>query len=131
MKAALAEQRAVNLPNLKIATHAISEWAELQPVWQMLVEASECSFFLTTSWIETWLETFGPHLNPSILIAENEGAVAGACLVAGRRVGLGFLTATGISINAAGEPSTDTTYTEFNEILSLPGVGASGCRGGG
>src|SRR5580700_10693401 len=53
---------------IKVVAHDSSQWESIRPIWSELVEASKCSFFVTAEWIETWLEVFGSHLDPSILI---------------------------------------------------------------
>ncbi len=106
---------------IKVVVRDGSDWAKIRPVWSELVEASSCSFFLTTEWIETWLEVFGSRMDLSILIVEKRGQAIGACLVVTRRPAGGFLSMRRMSMNASGEPAVDTTYVEFNDILSRTG----------
>ena len=106
---------------IKVVAHDSSQWESIRPIWSELVEASKCSFFVTAEWIETWLEVFGSHLDPSILIVERLGQPIGACLLVMRRPARGFLSIRRMSMNASGEPASDTTYVEFNDILSRAG----------
>lgn len=102
-----------------VTSYPASAWPMVAPIWSELVAASQCSFFLTREWIESWLEVFGPSLRPSILLMEDAERVVGACLLVRNRRGL--LPFDRIWLNASGEKPNDTTYIEYNNCLSLPG----------
>ena len=105
-----------------IAVHPWSGWKQVAPIWSDLFSVSGCcSFSLSETWVETWLEVFGEQLQPSILIFESGGQAMGACLLANAKTIHGFLRIKRLSVNASGEPSADTTYAEYNDILSRPG----------
>lgn len=114
--AALQDRRAT------ISIHPWSAWQQLAPIWSELVAASGCcSFSLSETWVETWLQVFGPQLQPSVLIFESDRRAVGACLLANAKTMHGFLRIKRLSLNASGEASADTTYSEYNDILCLPG----------
>jgi CelD/BcsL family acetyltransferase involved in cellulose biosynthesis len=99
-----------------------AEWPQVSQLWERLAGASpHTSFFLTTAWMETWLQSFADVVEPSLLVFESGGAAVGACVIVAsrrRRALLGFRR---LSLNAAGEPDDDTTYIEFNTLLCHPG----------
>ncbi len=105
-----------------VAVHPWSAWKQVSPSWSELLVVSGCSSFsLSETWVETWLEVFGRQLQPSILIFEGEGQVVGACLLANAKTPHAILRIKRLSLNACGEPGADTTYAEYNDILSRPG----------
>src|SRR6185295_12538951 len=105
-----------------VAIHSWLAWRQIAPIWSELVAASECcSFSLSEAWVGTWLEIFGAQLQPSILIFESEGQAVGACMLANAKTAHGFLGIRRLALNASGEPGADTTYAEYNDILSRPG----------
>jgi len=108
---------------LTMASHPWSAWKQVAPIWSEVFAESECcSFSLSETWVETWLEIFGAQLQPSILIFfENGGHPVGACLLANAKTSHGFIGIKRLSLNASGEPGADTTYAEYNDILSKPG----------
>lgn len=113
--AALARELAINV-------YGRSAWPSVAPVWSELAAASpNCSAFLTEAWIGTWLEIYGPDLDPSILVFESAGQPVGACLLVRSRRSRALLPVDRISLNASGEAAADTTYVEFNDLLCRDG----------
>jgi hypothetical protein len=54
---------------LATQSHPWTEWPRWSAAWsQVHAAAAEASFFLTTDWVETWLDVFGPVLQPRILV---------------------------------------------------------------
>jgi hypothetical protein len=105
-----------------ISVHHRSAWARVARIWAELVEASEqSSFFVSEAWIETWLEIFGPRLDPSILIFEIGGQPVGTCLLVRAKSRLAGVPIKRILLNASGEAAADTTYSEFNDLLCRSG----------
>lgn len=99
----------------------MAEWPRLAPVWADLYRQSGSrSFFLTEEWTETWLETFAGRLKVSILVFESEQGPAGICLLTEctRRP---LLRLRRLSLNAAGEAVSESTYIEHNNVLCRPG----------
>jgi Acetyltransferase (GNAT) domain len=106
--------------HIKVAPAAA--WPDISPLWQGVAGASpHSSFFLTTDWIETWLESFCDLVRPSILVFESGRSAVGACLVVSTVYRRALFPIRRVSLNAAGEPAKDTTYVEFNDVLCRPG----------
>ena len=116
MRLALIERK------VNTAAYSWSQWRSLSGTWSALAsECPECSIFLTANWIETWLEVYGPHLNPSLLLFQSGEQTVGACLVSKGNSRSAMIPVQRISLNATGEPPQDTTYSEFNDVLCLEG----------
>ena len=97
------------------------EWPEFSKQWSYLREAAKASFFLSSEWIEVWLETFGEMLDTNILVFEMGALTVGAMLLSCSKRGIKVFPIRRFSLNAAGEAAADTTYTEYNSALCLPG----------
>ena len=102
---------------LTVAVYPQSAWKQIAPVWAELVEESDCSFFLTVPWVETWLEFYGRTMKASILLFSNGNEPVGGCILSEGYPGPFYVPIKRFSLNTAGEPSADTTYVEFNDLL--------------
>jgi CelD/BcsL family acetyltransferase involved in cellulose biosynthesis len=112
---------AVANPELRVVERPAAAWPDVAPLWSELVSVSQCSFFLTTAWVESWLEVFGTQLHPSILTFTSGSQVVGACLLVNSRPGFNPFFIKRVSLNTWGESATDTTYVEFNNLLTRIG----------
>ena len=107
---------------LTTRTYGLSAWPEVAPVWAELERhCPRASLFLSEVWVETWLETFGPGLDVSILVFEAAGSAVGACLLVSSRRWSAMVPVRRISLNASGEADSETTYIEFNDLLCREG----------
>lgn len=125
---AVAGPALVEAPELKLEVHAAAEWPRLAPVWAELYRRSGSrSFFLNEEWTATWLETFAPPLNVSILVFADANGPTGICLLTESRryAALGIRR---LSLNASGEAASESTYIEHNDILCRPGSQAPVAR---
>ena len=105
---------------LERTIEAASNWPAFAPRWKKLSEDSDCSIFLSPLWIETWIETFGSVLQVSLLSLRSDDLDVGACLLVNTPPSI-TQPLRKISLNASGEPATDTTYVELNDVLCRPG----------
>ena len=111
-----------NPDKLTIRTHRWAEWPGLAALWQSLETSDPASsFFLGTQWIDCWLSTFGPSLEPAILTFHNStGDAVGAALLVRREAPLG-LGITTWHLGAAGENVDDEVVSEYSGPLCRPG----------
>ena len=112
---------------LEVQSHPWTEWPRWSAVWSQVHEAaSEASFFLTLDWVETWLEVFGPALQPRILVfSEGDPAaprVVGICLLSIQGHKVGPLSERRVHLNASGEAEADEVCSEDNALMCLPGA---------
>lgn len=102
-------------------TYSHHQWNQIAAVWDALVAAARPSFFLTREWVETWIEVFGPSLNPRIIVFDRGGNPIGACLLVERTHWRRFLPMRRVHLNCAGENEADSACIEYNRLLCLPG----------
>lgn len=107
--------------DVRLRTFPASEWRKYSAKWSQLAAAVSASFFLSSEWIEVWLETFGSMLDTNLLMFEVGSLTIGAMLISCSKRGIKVFPIRRYSLNAAGEESADTTYTEYNSALCLPG----------
>lgn len=97
-------------------------WPEVAPIWEHIHNSyPEASIFLCREWVDCWLETFGPSLKPELLAFRHEDEIVGCCLLVWRTRLVSGIPLRQVYLNCAGEDLADTTYIEFNSLLSLPG----------
>jgi CelD/BcsL family acetyltransferase involved in cellulose biosynthesis len=93
--------------------------AETERLWTELEPRAAASFFLSWSWIGTWLETGG--IAPKIVVARSGSRIVGLGLLGEarrRRFGLSWPSA---SLNEAGTPELDGIMIEDNGFLAESG----------
>ena len=106
---------------IQIEPHRSNEWASVAPIWRELAARSGASFFLTSEWVETWLEVFGEQLDPRLLVFVEAGEPVGACLLVRRLHWRKFIPMRRLHLNCSGEDHDDGTCVEYNRLLCLPG----------
>jgi hypothetical protein len=100
-----------------------TEWTTVAPYWESLWHRSTSqSPFLHPAWVEAWLETFGPSLQPVVLVATAEvGDIALGCCIMTRRVEyVRGMPIRRVYLNTAGENAADDVCVEYNDILATP-----------
>ena len=107
--------------SIDVQQYSAEQWPLVEPLWSELVIAATPSYFLSSSWMKLWLEVYGRSLDSKILVFEASGTPVAACVVSSAKSSLTRLALRRITLNASGEPSADTTYVEFNNLLSRPG----------
>jgi len=112
---------------LEVQSHPWTEWSRWSPVWSQLHEgAAEASLFLTTDWVETWLEVFGAALQSRILVFSEgdpkESRVVGICLLSIQTQWAGPIRVRRAYLNTSGELEADEVCSEDNALLCRPGA---------
>lgn len=100
-----------------VSLEPLPAWDELEGLWRDLEERADTSFFLSWTWISTWLDTISRR--PELLIARVDGQVVGLALVLSRLiirhrvmpVWTAFLNQTGVE-------EQDVITIEYNDILT-------------
>ena len=106
------------------ATHVFpwSEWTQVAPRWQALVEKSNIlSFFVTTDWVTAWIDTFGSQLEPEIVFFGDFTGDFAACILVRRSERRGPVSVRRVYLNTAGEDEPDETFLERNTLLCAAG----------
>jgi CelD/BcsL family acetyltransferase involved in cellulose biosynthesis len=95
----------------------------LEQIWRDLDETGSHSFFLTWTWIGTWLKTLPPSIRPMLLSATRAGELAGLALLTPRRGRLrGLIPVRQAWLNATGDPAFDCLTIEHNGF-AVPDAG--------
>ncbi|HXT97428.1 MAG TPA: GNAT family N-acetyltransferase [Polyangia bacterium] len=107
---------------VRVEVHPWTAWPRWSATWAELaqVTAPRAGFFLGPHWIETWIQIFGPQLQPRILVFHRDGGAAGICLIVSRRERRGPVPVRRLYLNAAGEDEADETCLEYNRLLCRP-----------
>jgi CelD/BcsL family acetyltransferase involved in cellulose biosynthesis len=89
----------------------------LKQDWLILESKSNSNFFLSWSWINTWIETYQPELR--ILRAYRKGEmVAIAALVLKRQRRYLLINSRTLHVHQTGDPDKDQIWIEYNGILA-------------
>lgn len=95
----------------------ISDVNALEQEWLKLEERSDNRFFLSWSWIGTWLNTFAP--NASILRVFADNTVIGLAIVTvSEQKRYRLLKSMQLSIHETGDPLFDQLWIEYNTFLT-------------
>jgi CelD/BcsL family acetyltransferase involved in cellulose biosynthesis len=100
-----------------------TEWTTVVPYWESLWHRSTSqSPFLHPAWVEAWLETFGPSLQPVGLLATTEAGddALGCCIMTRRVEYVRGMPVRRVYLNTAGENAADDVCVEYNDILARP-----------
>jgi CelD/BcsL family acetyltransferase involved in cellulose biosynthesis len=110
-------------PNgVEVTVYPAHAWKQVEQGWTELARASPyASFFLGVEWTASWVEVFGPALDPEILLFHADGKVVGACLLVSRVEFRGPFPVRRIYLNTSGEDDADSPFIEYNNLLCLAG----------
>jgi CelD/BcsL family acetyltransferase involved in cellulose biosynthesis len=98
------------------------DWATVAPHWQRLVRTVPVpSPFLSEAWVRTWLDVYGPQLQPEVVLFHADSAPVGCCLLTRRLAGWGPPRRRQFLLNTAGEDPADEVLVEYNDLPCLPG----------
>ena len=107
---------------ISVRVYAGADWPRIAPVWTKLAEISpHRSFYLSVEWVAAWMEVFGERLQAQILVFDEQGEEVGVCLLIRTVERHGPFRVSRIYLNTGGEPQSDRTFMEFNNILCLRG----------
>jgi hypothetical protein len=107
---------------LAVRKYSWRDWPEIAPVWAALFDPDCFSIFVSDRWVATWMEVFGPSVQPSILLFADGKDVQGACLLVHSKRTFGPVMIRRVSLNTSGEAVSEATYPEFNDILCRRGA---------
>jgi CelD/BcsL family acetyltransferase involved in cellulose biosynthesis len=120
MNVLLDPQMSVAGNTLTARTFDWRDWDTVQPAWSHLAEVSHGSVFLSPEWTGIWLQIFGELHKARIVVFENSSEAVGICILSESKTGPNVLPLRRLSLNAAGESRSETTYIEFNDLLCKP-----------
>jgi len=102
--------------------YSLEAWTEVAPQWQALAEScAPVPLFVGVDWVGTWLEIFGPSLQPRLWTCRSGGELVAACVLVERRESRGPVPVRCVYLNTAGEDPGEDVCAEYNQVLVRPG----------
>jgi len=100
----------------------LAEVSSLESVWQDLESRSERAFFLSWTWIGSWLETFAEH--PLLVeVTDPHGRIIGLGLFSeARETRKKIIRAKQLRLHETGDPDQDVITIEYNTLLAERGM---------
>jgi CelD/BcsL family acetyltransferase involved in cellulose biosynthesis len=87
-------------------------------LWRRLEEGSDVPFFVSWTWIGTWLACVPGHIRPLLLTATRGGETIGAAILVPRRERRrGILNVRQLHFNTTGDPALDCIWIEHNGFV--------------
>ena len=105
---------------LPVTTHIVQQFsaADLQAEWCELLGRAEHSFFLSWTWIGTWLTSLPAASQPRLLRARAGERTVGLALLGSRQVRRhGIIRSSGLHLNTTGIEAFDDITIEYNALL--------------
>ena len=93
-------------------------WTALADDWSALSQASVPAHFVSTTWIETWLDVYGRDLGTELWTLREDGALAGASLLTTRHERRGPVPVRCVYLQSAGADPGEGVRSEYNAILA-------------
>lgn len=101
--------------DIRFALEPVPSVEEVGALWRRLDDAGQTSFFVSWTWIGTWLRCLPEGVRPLLLTASGGGeTVAAAILVPRRERRRLFLRLRQLHFNSTGDPSLDCITIEHN-----------------
>ena len=91
---------------------------ELRQQWLLIQEGQDVPFFLTWSWISSWLEMYHPDLTV-ISARYKEKTVAIGLFTCSTQVRHGFVKARQYRLHQMGDPLLDQIWMEYNDFICV------------
>lgn len=102
---------------IRVTLEPLPELDKLQDIWIGLEERANCSFFLSWTWIGSWLPTISQH--PELLVARVGTEVVGLGMVLTRMVMRHrVMPVWTLFLHQTGDPSEDIITIEYNDVLA-------------
>jgi len=99
-----------------VTLHALEDVTNLEEEWLSLEARCNCSFFLSWTWISSWVNTFKPECH--VLKVQYAGSVVSLALLTKSRFSAPFrFSATRLHIHQKGNAICDQVWTEYNGFL--------------
>ncbi|MGH6876178.1 MAG: GNAT family N-acetyltransferase [Rhizomicrobium sp.] len=106
------------MTDLRFALAPASPIDDVGRLWRRLEERGEGSFFVSWTWIGTWLHCLPGHIRPHLLTATRDGEVVGAAVVVSRRERrYGVLNVRQLHFNVTGDTALDCIMIEHNGFV--------------
>lgn len=105
--------------DIRIALHPLPPMPELARAWTELEGRSDSSFFLSWTWIGSWLAQMPDGIQPQLLAASRGAELVGlAVFCPRRRRRFGVLPSRCWMLHETGDRSYDRLFMEYNGVLA-------------
>lgn len=103
------------MDEIQFLLEPVSSVEGVGPLWQRLEDGGDGSFFVSWTWIGTWLRCLPEHIRPLLLMARRDGEAIGAAILVSRRERRrGVLSVRQLHFNSTGDPALDCIWIEHN-----------------
>jgi hypothetical protein len=98
-------------------------WAPAADVWNAVYQRMpDAGPYLAPLWAKTWVEVFGPRLEPhQFIVRDPDGAAIGTGLLTRTVRRHAMLAHSRLHLNTDGEPAADSVVVQHNAVLSVSG----------
>ncbi len=96
----------------------VETWRALAPEWQALAHGQTPGHFLSSRWIETWLDVYGHDLGTEIWTRREAGALVGGTLLTTRSERRGPVPVRCVYLQSAGANPGEGVRSEYNAVLA-------------
>ena len=105
-----------NFEQYQFSVRSLKEYPSLSSDWLSLEQKSEASFFLSWTWVGTWLDCYLPEVD--ILSVTLDDEIIGLCLLS-KSVFSQWkrFTSKRLHFHQTGKPELDQIWTEYNGVL--------------
>jgi CelD/BcsL family acetyltransferase involved in cellulose biosynthesis len=125
----LLEHDAISGRPLSVTIELLPPFLEVEREWRELESRSDRSFFISWSWIGTWLAALPPHVRPELLRVQSQGrTIALGVLVRRLLRRHGVFLSRALFLNCTGDPHLDTLTIEYNGLLCERGFEQEAAR---
>jgi len=107
-----------DLGNYSVSIEPLDGYIGLKNEWLNLEEKSNCSFFLSWTWISTWLSAFKPTCFVLKVKDISDQKIAGlALLTRSKSTKWNHFPSSRVHMHQTGDPVCDQIWTEYNGLL--------------
>jgi CelD/BcsL family acetyltransferase involved in cellulose biosynthesis len=111
-------EHAVTASRISTVITSQFDMAELQAEWCELQARADHSFFLSWTWISTWLNSLPAADRPLLMRSRSGERTVGLALLGSRQVRRhGIISSNGLHLNSTGDEQLDDITIEYNSLL--------------
>ena len=109
---------------VEVDVRAVRSWEAIGSRWESVFRQDpDAGPYVSTSWVRTWIEVFGPSLRPQLLSFRlSGGEPVGACLLTRRPRYGAILPLVRLHLNTDGEADRDSVVIQHNSLMAAPDV---------
>jgi CelD/BcsL family acetyltransferase involved in cellulose biosynthesis len=106
------------LTEIRFILEPASSGDDIGRLWRRLEQDTDVSFFVSWTWIGTWLRCLPECVRPQLLTATRGGAPVGAAILVPRRERRRGMNVGQLHFNSTGDPALDCIWIEHNGFVA-------------